>query len=61
MHVQEVRMFRHILVPVDGSELTDRSIEASIALAKQLGAAITGFVAEPFDATCAHDDRARSA
>ncbi len=40
-------MYRHILVPVDGSELTDRSIEASIALAKQLGAAITGFVAEP--------------
>ena len=40
-------MYRRILVPVDGSELSDRAIEASIDLAKQLGASITGFVAEP--------------
>lgn len=40
-------MYRRILVPVDGSELTERAIHASIELAKQLGAAITGFVAEP--------------
>ena len=40
-------MYKRILVPVDGNELTDRAIEASIELAKQLGAAITGFVAEP--------------
>jgi nucleotide-binding universal stress UspA family protein len=40
-------MYRHLLVPVDGSELSDRAIEGSIALAQQLGAAITGFVAEP--------------
>jgi nucleotide-binding universal stress UspA family protein len=40
-------MYRRILVPVDGSELSDRAIQASIDLAKQLGAAITGFVAEP--------------
>jgi hypothetical protein len=32
---------------VDGSRLTDRAISASIDLARQLGAAITGFVAEP--------------
>ncbi len=40
-------MYKRILVPVDGNELTDRAIEASIDLARQLGAAITGFVAEP--------------
>lgn len=40
-------MYHRILVPVDGSELSDRAINASIDLARQLGAAITGFVAEP--------------
>ena len=40
-------MFKRILVPVDGTELTDRAIDASVELARQLGAAITGFVAEP--------------
>lgn len=40
-------MFKRILVPVDGSELSDRAISASLDLAKQLGAAVTGFVAEP--------------
>ncbi len=40
-------MFKRLLVPVDGSSLTERAMEVSIALAKQLGAAITGFVAEP--------------
>lgn len=39
-------MYQRILVPVDGSEQTDRAIDASIGLARQLGAAITGFVAE---------------
>jgi nucleotide-binding universal stress UspA family protein len=40
-------MYRRILVPVDGSALSERAIQASIDLARQLGAAITGFVAEP--------------
>ena len=40
-------MFRHLLVPLDGSELTERAITASLELAKQLGATVTGFVAEP--------------
>lgn len=39
--------FTKLLVPVDGSELTERAITVSIDLARQLGAAITGFVAEP--------------
>lgn len=40
-------MYQRILVPLDGNELSDRAMEASIELARQLGAAITGFVAEP--------------
>jgi len=38
-------MFKRILVPVDGSEWSDRTINASIELAQQMGASITGFVA----------------
>jgi len=50
-------MFKHLLVPVDGSPLTDRAIQLSVELAQQLGAAITGFIAEAreYDAlTAAH-------
>ncbi|MGL6112111.1 MAG: universal stress protein [Rubrivivax sp.] len=40
-------MYQRILVPVDGSGLSERAITGSIALARQLGAAVVGFVAEP--------------
>jgi nucleotide-binding universal stress UspA family protein len=40
-------MYQRLLVPVDGSELSDRAMARSIQLAKQLGAAVIGFVAEP--------------
>lgn len=40
-------MYKHLFVPVDGSVLSRRSMEGSIALAQQLGARITGFVVEP--------------
>ncbi|MBL8306105.1 MAG: universal stress protein [Rubrivivax sp.] len=40
-------MFKNILVPVDAGDLSERAMQASVALACQLGAAITGFVAEP--------------
>ena len=53
-------MFQRILVPLDGSELSDRAIDASIDLARQLGAAITGFVAEPLP-TFPSGPRSRSA
>lgn len=39
--------YQHLLVPIDGSDLTDKAIQASVDLAKQLGAKITAFVAEP--------------
>ncbi|WP_298234987.1 universal stress protein [uncultured Azohydromonas sp.] len=40
-------MYKHLFVPVDGSELSQRAMEGAIALASQLGARITGFVVEP--------------
>lgn len=40
-------MFKRLLVPVDGSELSDKAMRASLDLARQLGAAVLGFVAEP--------------
>jgi len=41
-------MYEHLLVPIDGGELSERAMTASIELAKKLGASITGFIAEPF-------------
>ena len=40
-------MYQKIFVPVDGSGLSERAMQASIGLARQLGASITGFVVEP--------------
>lgn len=40
-------MFQHLLVPVDGSDLSERAIDASIELAQKFGARITGLVIEP--------------
>ena len=39
--------YRHLFVPVDGSALSPRAMDGAIDLARQLGARITGFVAEP--------------
>jgi nucleotide-binding universal stress UspA family protein len=40
-------MYQRLLVPVDGSELSEKAMHASLTLARQLGAAVTGFIAEP--------------
>lgn len=40
-------MYRNLLVPVDGTDLSERAMQGSIELARQLGATITAFVAEP--------------
>lgn len=40
-------MYQHLLVPIDGTELSESAQQASLALAARLGARITGFVAEP--------------
>jgi nucleotide-binding universal stress UspA family protein len=42
-------MYKHILVPTDGSALSDKAVEAAIELASLLGARITAFHAmEPY-------------
>ncbi|MFZ2652062.1 MAG: universal stress protein [Burkholderiaceae bacterium] len=47
MSANPASMFKRLLVPLDGAELTPRAIDVGIALASQLGAAIAGFIAEP--------------
>lgn len=40
-------MFKHILIPIDGTEFSDRAIDAGVRFAKSVNARITGFIAEP--------------
>ena len=40
-------MYKHILIPTDGSELSRRAIAAGVKLAKSVGAKVTGFFAAP--------------
>ncbi len=40
-------MFKHILVPTDGSPLSRMAIKASVALAKETGARVTGLYVMP--------------
>ena len=47
-------MFRHILAPHDGSQLSDQTLDCAIALAQTTGARLTGFNATaeaPFPVT----------
>ena len=50
-------MYRRILVTIDGGKLSERAIDASIALALQLGAAITGFVVGPLPPAYRHSSQ----
>jgi nucleotide-binding universal stress UspA family protein len=44
-------MFKHILIPTDGSPVSDKAVKAGIALAKNSGARVTGYLAlEPIPA-----------
>ena len=38
-------MFKHILIPTDGSPVANKAVKAGIELAKQLGAKVTGYYA----------------
>ena len=40
-------MFKHLLIPIDGTDIAERAMQAGIDLAKQLNARITAFIAEP--------------
>ena len=43
-------MYRHILIPTDGSELAERAVTNGLSLAKSVGAKVSVIVAEaPFD------------
>lgn len=67
-------MFKHILIPIDGTEFSDRAIDAGVRFAKTVNAHITGFIAEPefrlpthneivtrtFVSMSAHSERAQS-
>src|SRR6516225_5239645 len=40
-------MFKHLLLPTDGSQLSEAAIGAGIRFAKSIGAKVTGFYAMP--------------
>jgi nucleotide-binding universal stress UspA family protein len=40
-------MYKHILLPTDGSKLSNQAAEAGVRLAAALGARVTGFFAAP--------------
>jgi nucleotide-binding universal stress UspA family protein len=40
-------MYRHILIPSDGSELAEKAVEAGIEFARKINARVTGFTAVP--------------
>jgi nucleotide-binding universal stress UspA family protein len=40
-------MFKHFLVPTDGSQLSTETVKRAVALAKEVGARVTFFFAKP--------------
>jgi nucleotide-binding universal stress UspA family protein len=43
-------MYRHILIPTDGSELAEHGVTNGLSLAKSVGAKVTAIIVEePFD------------
>ena len=40
-------MYKHILIPTDGSKLSHKAVVAGVKLAKAVGARVTGFYAPP--------------
>lgn len=40
-------MFRHILIPTDGSALSEAAVRSGVDMARALGARVTGFFAAP--------------
>jgi nucleotide-binding universal stress UspA family protein len=43
----EASMFKHILLPTDGSELSDKAIEQGIRFAKSISAKVTSLSVMP--------------
>ncbi len=40
-------MFKHILVPTDGSDLSRQTVRRAVSFAREAGARITAFYAKP--------------
>jgi nucleotide-binding universal stress UspA family protein len=40
-------MYKHILIPTDGSELSQKAIREGVKFAKEIGAEVTGFISTP--------------
>ena len=40
-------MFKHILIPCDGSDLSNRVVDKAIEFAREIEAKVTGFYAQP--------------
>ncbi|MEK6243314.1 MAG: universal stress protein [Pseudomonadota bacterium] len=40
-------MYKHIMIPTDGSELSDKAIDAGVEFAREVCARVTGFTAVP--------------
>ncbi len=40
-------MFKHILIPTDGSDLSEQALVRAIEFAREIGARVTGFYAQP--------------
>ena len=40
-------MYKHIMIPTDGSELSDKAIDAGVEFAREVHARVTGFTAVP--------------
>jgi nucleotide-binding universal stress UspA family protein len=49
-------MFKHILIPTDGSELSHKAIQGGIELAKAIKAKVTGFYATPEYSPAVYED-----
>jgi nucleotide-binding universal stress UspA family protein len=49
-------MFKHILIPTDGSRLSKKAIDQGVALARALGARVTGVFAAPAPIPMVFDD-----
>ena len=54
-------MFKHVLIPTDGSPLSDEAVAKGVAFAKALGAAVTlVIVIEPFHVLTVNPDQLES-
>ena len=49
-------MFKNILVPTDGSELSQNTVRRAISFAKEAGAHITAFYAKPLNLDSCYDE-----